>query len=158
DFQPGRRGRVGIVRRDANQSSLDRILPHVIAMAQVIVSVVNAMVVETLPPDQEPVPQFFLGPERETAFDVLQSLLEGNIGCWGQDKVKMIRHDDELMELETRLLAIFLHDVDQQTGHIVSMEDWVAVVGHRCDEERTNFLWSKAHRSPGLKPRYFKGT
>ena len=72
-------------------------------------------------------------------------------GGWCDDEMKMVRHHDKLMEQEAAFLAILLQNINEQTSHLLRLQDGLPAIRDRGDEKCSNFLWSKFHRRPGLK-------
>jgi hypothetical protein len=45
------------------------------------------------------------------------------------------------------LLAVLLHDVNQEPGHAVRLKDGLSSIGNGSDKKCANFLGSKLHMS-----------
>jgi hypothetical protein len=61
--------------------------------------------------------------------------------------MNVIGHDHEFVEQKAALLAILLHDVNQQRGHAVRLKNGLSSIGDGSDKKCANFLRSKSHRS-----------
>jgi hypothetical protein len=53
----------------------------------------------------------------------------------------------DTMIVRTRLLAVLLHDVNQEPGHVVRLKDGLSSIGDGSDKKCANFLGSKLPRS-----------
>lgn len=99
--------------------------------------------------------QLGLQQEREAAFDELHRLFERDVGGWGKQQVKMVRHDDEGVELESGFVALVLKVVQHQVCGLGDLEDATALCGDKGEEVGSCLLWSSAHainiEEPGVK-------
>ena len=123
----------------------------VFAMALVIFRITNAMIGKALLPDQRLPRQFLLNAERESAFDVLKSFFQGDIFRRRNNQVEVVRHNHELVPLETAFCSVVLKDVEDQARHCFFLKQGTASMRDGREKERADFLRSMAHRSPALK-------
>jgi hypothetical protein len=87
------------------------------------------MIGEALLPDQELVVELSLAAERESAF-YLFGLLQRNFRCRCDDQVKVVRHDDELMQKKPLFPPIVSQDIQEQPGHCFAAKNGTSSV---CD-------------------------
>ena len=59
--------------------------------------------------------------------------------------MNMVRHDHEFVEQKAPLLAILLHDVNQEPSHALRLEDSLSSIGDGSDKKCANFLGRKSH-------------
>ena len=123
-------------------------------MAVVVLLIANAMIRETLFPDQESVSELFLGSKRKASLDELQGFFQGNVLGGRKDEMEMIGHDDEFVQQEAALRAIIGENVNQKASHLLRFEDWPSSIGHGCDEECADFL--RGAHMPELKLDHFR--
>jgi hypothetical protein len=72
--------------------------------------------------------------------------------------MKVIGHHHKFVEQKAALLAVLLHDVNQEPGRAVRLKDGLSSIGNGSDKKCANFLGSKLYTSgPGLKPKDCKG-
>ena len=62
-------------------------------------------------------------------------------------EVNVIGHNHEFVEQKAALLAVLLHDVNQEPGHAVRLKDGLSSISNGSDKTCANFLGSKLHRS-----------
>ena len=68
--------------------------------------------------------------------------------------MKVIGHDDELMQEKSFLAAMVLEDIQQESRHALGLKKSASFVGHGCDEEGSDCLRSEGHGSIRAKARY----
>ncbi len=90
---------------------------------------------------------FGLEAEGEASFDVLHSLLDGDVGCGRDEKVEVVGHEDEGMELVAAFGSVFVEGLEEEVGVRVGLEEAAAIRGDGGDEEGSDFLGGSLHRS-----------
>jgi hypothetical protein len=92
---------------------VNRILPNVIDVQQIVFRIANAMIRGSLLPDLHIRAKFFPGPVREPSLDELDSLFQTRL--WGKENVNVIGHNYKLM-LQICGAAIVAKAVDELLG------------------------------------------
>jgi hypothetical protein len=92
---------------------MNRILPNVIDVQQIVFRIANAMIRKTLLPDLDIRAKFLLGAVREPTLDELDSLFQTRL--WGKENVNVIGHNYKLMQ-QICGAAIMANSVDELLG------------------------------------------
>lgn len=103
------------VCRLRNKMPSYRITSDVLTHSLEIVGVENADLRETPLPDWGSEPQFSSCSKRETALDELHCALDGRVGLDRQQQMKVVGHDNELMQPELSLRTIVEENADEQS-------------------------------------------
>jgi hypothetical protein len=83
---------------------------------------VSALHGESLLPNRGRHPQFFPGPEGESALDELHGALDGHFTFNREQEMKVVRHDHENVQLEFVLCAIFIQNAQEQCSSPVRLQ------------------------------------
>src|SRR5713226_2184935 len=127
------RRRIRIHLRPRRQSCAHRIHPNVFCVPLIVVFVLNMMAGEALLPRETAL--LLAQAIRKAAFDQLHGSFDGNIGCWCQQEVQMIGHNDEFMKEIFLLLLIVREHVEHQARSLLAAKERRALPRDGCDEE-----------------------
>jgi hypothetical protein len=72
------------------------------------------MIRKALLPDQESECKLSLGTERESTLYILSRFFQWDVRCGRKDEMKMVWHDDKLVQQEAAFGPILLQDIDQK--------------------------------------------
>src|SRR5205809_8126475 len=64
----------------------------------------------------------------------------------------MVRHNNELVQQEPAFHVVLLQNMHEQPSHVLGLENGSSPVCDRGNKKSADFLRSKFHESPGLKP------
>ncbi len=118
----------------------------IVSVPFVIHGVMDTIVVKFRLPNGTEVDQFLFGTKRKPALNVLHGLFQGDGRRRSNEEMNMVRHDHEFVEQKAPLLAILLHDVNQESSHAMRLKDGLSCIGDGSDKKCANFLGSKSHR------------
>ena len=90
---------------------------------------------------------FALQSERESTFDVLHRLFQGDIRSRCNQRMKMVRHDDKCMQQKLVLTAIFENRLRKQFGCSGDLKKATSSSRHSRNQKRSSFLRCKPHAS-----------
>ncbi len=119
----------------------------IVSVPLVIKGAMDTMIVKARLPNGIGVDQFLLGAERKSAFNVLHGLFQGDRRRRSEEEMNVIGHNHEFVEQQAALLAILLHDVNQEPGHAVRLKNGLSSISNGSNKKCANFLGSKVHRS-----------
>ena len=126
----------------------------IVSVPLVINDATDTMIVKARLPNGTGVDQFLLGAEGKPAFNVLHGLFQGDCRRRSDEEMNVIGHNHKFVEQKAALLAVLLHDVNQEPGHAVRLKDGLSSIGDGSDKKCADFLGIKLHMSgPGLKPK-----
>jgi hypothetical protein len=151
------RGGKGIGGCGDHQTRSNGILFDVIFACFKFLSSKNLSLVEALRPDVE----FAFETERESALDVLHCLFQRGLGRRRKNGVKVVRHDDEAVELIAAFGPVSGKDIEEEISVLLDLEKTTAVGGDGGDEVGAELLrrrerhLGRIKESPGLKPLLF---
>jgi hypothetical protein len=83
----------------------------------------DTMIVKARLPNGTGVDQFLFSAERKPAFHVLHGLFQGDCRRRSDEEMNGIGHNHKLVEQKAALLAVLLHDVNQEPGPAVRLKD-----------------------------------
>lgn len=96
----------------------------------------NAHLGKSALPDLSQVPQFFLQAVGESALDELHGPFNGRIACDREQQMQVVRHDDEIVQLEFSRRNVGTQHVDQQQGIALRLEQGPPHAGGCGGEKR----------------------
>jgi hypothetical protein len=102
----------------------------VIAVALIILTILDALIGETAFPDFEAVVQFLPRTIGETSLDKLNGFLQRNFVSRRHQQMEMIVHHHEFMKLKARFAPVFFEDIEEQMRHSLGLKGTPSLMCH----------------------------
>jgi hypothetical protein len=116
EFESGELGAIPVLARIEYQLSFDRVLVDVILMVNEILGVANAVIGKTSLPNFPLTAKDFSQGAGISAFDELDGVLDRDVIGRSQQKMNMLRHQNEGVQLIASSATVAVHCFEKESG------------------------------------------